>query len=336
MNIMTKSNRSLRALFLKNKFIFLIPVLILIAIVACEEEGIVAPESCQTIANANVRYNDFISENVSVTRDLKYGQNITQGGVNQDLLMDIYEPEGDNEVNRPLVILIHGGGFVGGDKDSFSTLATFLARSGYVAASISYRLIDVERTPSTLFQGIMEAVFDAKAAVRFFRKDAQNANTYRIDSNNIFVGGGSAGGFTALHYAYISSDAEIQTLGGNGLLNFVNAHGGLEGDSGNEGFSSAIKGVLNISGAVINTDILNANEPILLSIHAQDDQVVPFLEGESDGSGVTTQGSGLIHPVAQNLGITNTLIAPSNGGHDVFEQCECCAVQLREFVFMNL
>lgn len=312
-----------------------LPLVFLIILVACSEDPVA--NNTPTPIETDDRYNALVFSNFQKSENVQYGQNITQGGQDKNLLLDIYEPNADTASRRPLVILIHGGGFEAGDKESLTELASFLARSGYVAASINYRLIDLERTLTRLSRGIMDAVFDAKAAVRFFRKDASTNNTYRIDTNNIFLGGFSAGAFTALHYAYVNSPEEIESIGGNTLLNYINSQGGLAGNSGNAGFSSAIKGVFNVSGALVQADFLDAGEPILFSAHATNDLIVPYLEGESDGSGLITQGSGLIHPIANQLGVTNTLKTLNEGGHGAFfNSCPTCEADLRNFLFQNL
>ena len=123
--------------------------------------------------------------------------------------------------------------------------------------------MDIPRTDENLPQAIIEAVFDAKAAVRFFKKDAAQNNVYRVDTNNVFVGGYSAGAFTALHYAYLSEENEVASLGFEGLLDYIQAHGGMEGDSGNQGYSSSVKGVINIAGGLLKTYLIDPSEPIL-------------------------------------------------------------------------
>ena len=59
-----------------------------------------------------------------------------------NLQMDIYTPYGDNCTNRPLIILAHGGSFIGGSKSNptMVDLCETFAKRGYVAASINYRL----------------------------------------------------------------------------------------------------------------------------------------------------------------------------------------------------
>ena len=49
-----------------------------------------------------------------------------------------------------------------------------------------------------------------KISLRYFYKDASTTNCYRIDTNNVFVGGSSAGALTAIHMAYLDKSCEME------------------------------------------------------------------------------------------------------------------------------
>lgn len=294
----------------------------------CEKEEILSPEPTPDNAELFTEI-DFFGNVV-------YGSSTTQSGITEDLLMDIYTPQGDISQSRPLIILAHGGGFLGGDKESMMQLSSYLSRRGFVVASLKYRLVDVEETPDAMKRGVIDAMFDMRAAVRYFRKDLANSNTYRIDTNNIFIGGYSAGAFMGLHTAYVNSLDEIIEIGGQSLLDYVNSSGGLEGNSGNDGYSSNIRAAISLSGALAKADLIDAGEPILFSFHGTADSVVPYLTGESDGSGVTTDGPGVYHSVADEVGIINQLITIQNGDHGVFWETNGSEDALIRFITENL
>ena len=114
--------------------------------------------------------------------------------------MDIYVPQGDTETDRPVMIFAFGGGFVTGFRRDplISTLSTDFAERGYVTASIDYRLFEGQPvTEDELNIRIIEAMHDMKAAVRFFREDADTDDIYGTRGDKIFVGGVSAGGIMA-------------------------------------------------------------------------------------------------------------------------------------------
>jgi acetyl esterase/lipase len=100
------------------------------------------------------------------------------------LLLDVYEPAAPSPGLRPAVILIHGGGWTSFDKTTMRGMGTFLARSGYVAFSVDYRLMHgaENRWPVQLL--------DVQRAVRWIRA---NAAKYGVDPGHIGAFGHSAG-----------------------------------------------------------------------------------------------------------------------------------------------
>lgn len=223
------------------------------------------------------RYRDKIFPLVDVQTDIPYGQNFTYAGVDQELLLDVYKPSGDSENSRPVVIMAHGGYFLGGNKgdDSVAPICTDLAKMGYVTASISYRLGVPVVMPldGPFMEAILRAVQDMRAAIRFFRKSVEeNGNPYGINPDEIYVGGVSAGGFIALHLAYLD-EGEIPA---NINTSNPGLGGGIEGNSGNAGYSSEVKAILSIAGAIGDKEwIEEGNLPAFLA-HGSEDTVVPF------------------------------------------------------------
>ena len=116
-----------------------------------------------------------------------------------NIKMDIYTANGDTEINRPLILFMHGGSFYGGDKTTADCVdfCESMAKRGYVTASLNYRLSNLVSFLSSQeeqYTAVLKAVADAKSAIRYFRKDFATGDTYGIDSNTIFIGGYSAGG----------------------------------------------------------------------------------------------------------------------------------------------
>jgi len=110
------------------------------------------------------------------------------------MILDLYLPRGDaaKRQAKPLVIYIHGGGWVGGHTRHSGALGNFpaalaeLASEGFVVASVEYRLSGEARFPA--------ALQDVRAATRFLKT---NAVKYGIDPARVGVWGGSAGGHLA-------------------------------------------------------------------------------------------------------------------------------------------
>jgi len=265
--------------------------------------------------------------------DLEYGKSVTQGKVKQALTMDVYQSKEDTASSRPLIILAHGGYFTMGDKGSFAEECATLAKRGFVAVTMNYRLIDIEGDSiMTSKIAAIDAIHDMKACVRYFYKDAQTANEFRIDTNNIFIGGYSAGAITSLHYAYANTKEDVESMGGKELLQYVFMKGGLEGQSGNPGYSSKVKAVINIAGSLHSSKLIDLNEPPLISVHGTADMTVPFESGLTGETLVKTEGSGLIHAYANKIGLKNKLIKLKDLDHSAFYYCDSCLEDIVSFI----
>lgn len=112
-------------------------------------------------------------------------ENVSYGAVNgETLLLDVFEPSGNSDHPRPAVILIHGGGWTSLDKSTMRPLAQFLARSGFVAVTVDYRLFHDGKNcwPAQLD--------DVQRSVRWLRA---NAAKYNVAPEHIGAYGHSAG-----------------------------------------------------------------------------------------------------------------------------------------------
>ncbi|WLD15306.1 SMP-30/gluconolactonase/LRE family protein [Planctellipticum variicoloris] len=139
-----------------------------------------------------------VPETVQAHLDVVYAQE-----VDRKLLADIFVPT-TGAGPFPAVLVVHGGGWVHGDKTKFRAMAVSLAACGYVTAAIEYRLAGEARFPA--------AIHDCNAATRFLRAEAR---TYHIDPNRIGAVGGSAGGHLVGLMATGSDVPELQGHGGH-------------------------------------------------------------------------------------------------------------------------
>lgn len=268
-------------------------------------------------AQCDGRYQTEIFDELTVT-EVEYTDVYDWSIVNSGLDMDVYEPAEDTETNRPLIVFVHGGSFYAGDKNNppVVALCEAFARRGYVTASIQYRLTTMLQLTDSLhmLETVMNAIGDAKAAIRYFRKDvAENGNAFGIDPDQIYMGGYSAGAIIAVNLAFIDNEAELPDY----LLSIVEGAGGLEGSSGNPGYSSEVKGVASLAGAVYLPSFIDANDEPIVSVHAEDDATVQYACGAAlsiDGM-VGLCGSGVVHEVAETQGVYNALHTFSSGGH---------------------
>lgn len=241
-------------------------------------------------------------------------------GPDEALSMDIYQPTGDKEEKRALIIWAHGGSFVSGNRLDVQSLCEEGAKRGFVTASIDYRLLSVfTSVPDSLIIGdvAIKAIQDMNAAVRFFRKDAATSNKYKIDPEQIYIGGISAGGIIALSVAYMKDvDLTIPYL-----KKIVDNNGGLNAGSGDldaRKYSNKVNGVISLSGAVLSLDFIDSGEPPVYSFHGDADDVVPYEFGFARVGPVpivALYGSKLVTEQAKKVGITATLTTIAGGGH---------------------
>jgi hypothetical protein len=269
---------------------------------------------------ATGRYSTSLFSNVTVTSDINFGSNTSTFGVLTQLDLDVYEPTGDTETARPLIIWAHGGSFIGGSKNDADvvTLSEEFAKKGYVCASIEYRLGMFPVDSSNAIMAVLRAVQDMKAAIRFFYKDRATTNTYKIDTTRIFVGGSSAGAITALHLAYLDKDCEIEPYIPLATLNGL---GGMEGDSGNPGYSSDVVGVINLAGALASYGWIESGDIPLCSMHGDLDGTVPYNRDYATVSGfniMILDGSRMLQEQADAVGVQNQLYTHYNADHAVY------------------
>jgi para-nitrobenzyl esterase len=257
---------------------------------------------------ASGRYSTDVFTNVTTTSNIVFGSNITAGGTNQSLTMDVYEPTGDVETNRPLIIWAHGGSFIGGSKTDgdMISLSQAFAKKGFVCASINYRLGLTPFDSVGAVKAVLRAVQDMKASIRFFYKDKLTTNTYKIDTNNVFIGGSSAGAITALHTAYLDKSCEVNYyINPNDLTNL----GGMDGYSGNECYSSKIKGVINLCGALGRYGWIEQGDVPFCSMHGTIDATVKYGRGYAAPLGIQLillDGSRMLKEQANTVGVSNS------------------------------
>ncbi len=168
--------------------------------------------------------------NYSVETDIVYGIASNYAGNPDTLKLDIYKPVADNNQKRPILVLVHGGAWVGGTKTDgeVQSLAQLFAKRGYVVASINYRLgmhpsagggsntatctlVTPEANcayvadSAEVVRAIYRGMQDVKGAVRFMKGRAAIDSTCK---ENTYLSGISAGGFCALAAAFLDVEAE--------------------------------------------------------------------------------------------------------------------------------
>ena len=107
---------------------------------------------------------------------------------------------------KPVLIDIHGGGFISEDKELDCLFCNFMAHNGYVVFSINYRLAYPDYT-------VFDQIIDVDAAVKWI---ADNAQDYEGNKDDLHIAGHSAGAVLAVAEALLCRDkkmkADSQTL----------------------------------------------------------------------------------------------------------------------------
>ena len=179
-----------------------------------------------------------------------------------DRILDLYRPLNDKRKEPlPVFVFIHGGGFTGGDKRLLD-LCSKIAAQGFAVVSINYRLTLKYKKVSgascsanmskglpangtfhpVLNEAINNASDDAISALQWIK---DNASKYGLNINKVAISGGSAGGMTALHVAYVAKQKILP------IMAVVNLWGGLE-----------------------NADVISKNSPPILIYHGDLDETI--------------------------------------------------------------
>jgi len=145
---------------------------------------ILLSQSCSEKVKDEVVYD--ISKSF-VFRDVKYGNEPRQS-------MNIFLPADRNRESTRLIILIHGGGWISGDKNDFDAFARIYCTNKVAAVTVNYRYADAVKKV-----GYIEILNDIGMAIRCI---SDSSVKYSIDVTHITLMGHSAGGHIALMYAY--------------------------------------------------------------------------------------------------------------------------------------
>ena len=123
--------------------------------------------------------------------DVKTVENVSYGSCDKWHLLDLYRPK-DAEGKLPVLLNIHGGAWVYGDKKVYAPYCMYLAAQGFAVVNASYRL-----APKNTFPAPLE---DVGAMVEWV---VDHAEEYGLDLSNLFFVGDSAGAHLATAYTAV-------------------------------------------------------------------------------------------------------------------------------------
>ncbi|MCS7036328.1 MAG: carboxylesterase family protein [Saprospiraceae bacterium] len=158
-----------------------------------------------------------------VLNNLAYGKALDYNNREVELTLDLYMPAVGRQSRFPLLILVHGGGFIAGNRVEMQGIANYFATQGYVVANVSYRLGFINiRTDKTCngfpayacgfaadsaewVRAWYRGVQDIKGAIRYL---VNRAEIFKINPEQVFLLGESAGGFIVYGAAFLDTDEE--------------------------------------------------------------------------------------------------------------------------------
>ncbi len=247
--------------------------IISITIFSCKkQDDVIINSLIQSNRSTPVRYRDSVFASVDTTSffNIFYRRAQNFNGTT-DLKMDAYLPFGDTASNRAAIVFIHGGGFGAGSRKGpgDQKICTDYSKRGYVTISISYRLgvnflpgQTQAQSEQKYYDAVYRAAQDARAALRFIKKNAISA---KIDTNRIFIVGGSAGAGTAINVVYLDQPelngidfSQWGPLDGTGIYDYP-------------GYNLNVKGVVNIAGAMADKNYIDFGDEPMINFYGTED-----------------------------------------------------------------
>lgn len=193
-----------------------------------------------------------------------------------ETVLDVFSPAANAAGKRPGVLVIHGGGWTGGTKESqWDAFVSRYLEKGFVVANVEYRLAKAATAPA--------AVEDALKAAEWFHR---NAAKYNVDPKRIVVTGGSAGGHLSLMVGMTPRSAKLgKPAKVAAVVNFYGITDVGDQLSGTNMRKYAVTwvpdgpGRIELARRVSPMTYVRKDVPPILTLHGDEDQTVPYQHG---------------------------------------------------------
>jgi acetyl esterase/lipase len=230
---------------------------------------------------------------------------------NWEAKLDVYQPQAATGPS-PTLVYIHGGGWVGGNKDAAILNLVPYLELGWAVVNVEYRLARVSLAPA--------AVEDCRCALRWVISKAKD---YNFDTNKIVVTGHSAGGHLSLTTGMLPAEAGLdrqcpgsEDLKVAAIINWygITDVGDLLDGPNMKTYAVAWMGSLpnrdEIARRVSPLSYIRSGLPPVLTIHGDADPTVPYSHAVR------------LHEALTKAGVPNQLLTILGGKHGGFSRAE--------------
>ena len=269
---------------------------------------------------AGAQLDDTTSFLAHVSNEYRIVPNVTYHVANNhENKLDLYLPRNASGVT-PVLMYIHGGGWVGGTKESQVLRLLPYLEMGWAVVNVTYRLVQVSKAPA--------AVEDCLCALQWI---ARNAERYNFDMSRIITSGNSAGGHLALTSGMVPPSTGLgrECVSGNfagpptlpsvEIAAIINWYGITDVADLVEGPNTKGYAVQWLGGLPNRTEIASLVSPLtyvrrqlpaILTIHGDADPLVPY------------QQAVRLHAALADAGVPNQLHTVPGGGHGGFNRAQ--------------
>jgi acetyl esterase/lipase len=247
------------------------------------------------------------------------------------LKLDVYVPSkrlGEppwvvyTENKKPVMLYFHGGGWRSGEKESRALEILPYVEKGWIVVTANYRLLHQTSLP--------DIIGDCRTALNWVYK---NADKYRMNTNQIFLSGNSAGGHLALMTALVKEDtfygSEFPLKDNIKIAGIINWYGITDVSLFTEDWKD--KNILTKDSIPLNLiykktspiNFIDKNTPPIITVHGTIDKIVKFKQAK------------MLHKKLDSLAIKNKLIAVDNRKHGNFNALEMTRIYKEIWKFLE-
>jgi len=277
------------------KFFKFLGIAVLLIILASGVFAFLIRDKISLTINILNKYSEFVEESKVLTNnDFNMKKDITKDYTEVEykntngvpLTLDIFNAKKEVKNGSPVIIYVHGGSWVYGDKeipDAISPLLDAFREEGYAIISTSYELMRGE-------ENFNKQISDVKDTIRWVHK---NKDEYNLNENKIGIIGASSGAHLSLMAAYSSNDdfvddEELKNYSSSikYLIDFFGPTdlNTLDMNNVNWDLEQIINSVGDNKEEVLNKyspiNYVDKNEPSTLIIHSRKDSIVPYKNAE--------------------------------------------------------